>query len=355
MRRRDPSTYNIQPPSPSSGRTCNVMTMFTDPFPNPGQPVSHLLPEQYPFDSHVSSHSARSSISSPSSVQLQYQTPSTAAPATSPVMSLPQFDQQQFPRQSLMPPDFSLSAAHSPVDGLLPPNQFDTSMAQLPDGAFDLANYSWDVNTSRRSSYPSIAVEPLTSAYINDMYRIDPNPPASMVAYPHHQQRGSPMSFNLAAGHSSTPSVSSSVGSSIAQLVGGEASPVISDCSDGEKQVRNLMRASPSRRIVTLVTPVPAQASMMGQFNSKVSSSAQKRHVCKVCDKRFTRPSSLQTHMYSHTGEKPYECEHSGCGRRFSVVSNLRRHKKTHENRERRKSASPAEVGSEAGSSASDF
>ena len=44
--------------------------------------------------------------------------------------------------------------------------------------------------------------------------------------------------------------------------------------------------------------------SMMSQFNSKVSSSAQKKHRCKICDKRFTRPSSLQTHMYSHTGEK---------------------------------------------------
>jgi hypothetical protein len=48
----------------------------------------------------------------------------------------------------------------------------------------------------------------------------------------------------------------------------------------------------------------PAPSSMMGQFSSKVSSSTQKKHKCKVCDKRFTRPSSLQTHMYSHTGEK---------------------------------------------------
>ena len=48
----------------------------------------------------------------------------------------------------------------------------------------------------------------------------------------------------------------------------------------------------------------PAPQSMMSQFNSKVSSSAQKKHKCKICAKRFTRPSSLQTHMYSHTGEK---------------------------------------------------
>lgn len=52
-----------------------------------------------------------------------------------------------------------------------------------------------------------------------------------------------------------------------------------------------------------LVGP-PAPQSMMGQFSSRVSSSSQKKHKCKICDKRFTRPSSLQTHMYSHTGEK---------------------------------------------------
>lgn len=74
----------------------------------------------------------------------------------------------------------------------------------------------------------------------------------------------------------------------------------------------------------------PAPQTMMSQFSSKTSSNTQKKHKCKVCDKRFTRPSSLQTHMYSHTGEKPFACNADGCGRHFSVVSNLRRHKKVH-------------------------
>lgn len=73
-----------------------------------------------------------------------------------------------------------------------------------------------------------------------------------------------------------------------------------------------------------------APSAMMTTFNSKAVSSSQKKHRCSICNKRFTRPSSLQTHIYSHTGEKPFKCEYEGCGRQFSVVSNLRRHKKIH-------------------------
>ena len=68
-----------------------------------------------------------------------------------------------------------------------------------------------------------------------------------------------------------------------------------------------------------------------GQFNPKISSSTQKKHKCKICAKRFTRPSSLQTHMYCHEGEKPFACGAEGSDRRFSVESNLLRHRKVHE------------------------
>nr|CAG8433405.1 1461_t:CDS:2 [Entrophospora candida] len=76
-----------------------------------------------------------------------------------------------------------------------------------------------------------------------------------------------------------------------------------------------------------------APQDMMSTFNSRTVQSTPKRYKCEICQKRFTRPSSLQTHMYSHTGEKPFKCPVEECGRHFSVVSNLRRHQKIHSNK----------------------
>jgi uncharacterized Zn-finger protein len=47
-----------------------------------------------------------------------------------------------------------------------------------------------------------------------------------------------------------------------------------------------------------------------------------------VCNKAFSRPSSLRIHSHSHTGEKPFQCPHKGCGKAFSVRSNMKRHER---------------------------
>ncbi|KAJ3784903.1 hypothetical protein GGU10DRAFT_356535 [Lentinula aff. detonsa] len=57
-----------------------------------------------------------------------------------------------------------------------------------------------------------------------------------------------------------------------------------------------------------------------------LDSSANMRHRCGYCGKRFSRPSGLKIHMTTHTGEKPYVCPEEGCHRSFSVRSNMRRH-----------------------------
>jgi hypothetical protein len=141
--------------------------------------------------------------------------------------------------------------------------------------------------------------------------------------------RGSGDSYGFPATHSTSSSISSS--GTYPSYFGGSVDSSVSDYSNTGSDIESVSSRTLPRPSGLLSGGIPpAPQSMMGQFSSKISSSAQKKHKCKVCDKRFTRPSSLQTHMYSHTGEKPFACNVDGCGRHFSVVSNLRRHKKVH-------------------------
>ncbi len=55
---------------------------------------------------------------------------------------------------------------------------------------------------------------------------------------------------------------------------------------------------------------------------------SQDRYICPTCSKAFSRPSSLKIHSHSHSGEKPFKCPLAGCGKAFSVRSNMKRHER---------------------------
>ena len=54
----------------------------------------------------------------------------------------------------------------------------------------------------------------------------------------------------------------------------------------------------------------------------------ERPHVCNICGKGFSTSSSLNTHRRIHSGEKPHEC--GVCGKRFTASSNLYYHRMTH-------------------------
>ncbi|KAI7817707.1 hypothetical protein BC939DRAFT_402326 [Gamsiella multidivaricata] len=81
--------------------------------------------------------------------------------------------------------------------------------------------------------------------------------------------------------------------------------------------------------------------------NKRKKSSLQecetKRHECPICSKKFSRPSQLETHRLTHTGEKPYICD--TCGKDFNVASNLKRHIRTHVSGKRNGTGGDNEIG----------
>lgn len=53
-------------------------------------------------------------------------------------------------------------------------------------------------------------------------------------------------------------------------------------------------------------------------------------HECNICNKKFQRPSTLETHMNVHSGEKPFLCPFLDCKKLFNARSNMLRHLKMH-------------------------
>lgn len=56
--------------------------------------------------------------------------------------------------------------------------------------------------------------------------------------------------------------------------------------------------------------------------------SGEKPFKCRICDRRFSQSSSVTTHMRTHNGERPYKCK--VCCKAFADSSTLTKHTRTH-------------------------
>jgi len=164
-----------------------------------------------------------------------------------------------------------------------------------------------------------------------------------------HQQRQAmsampPMKHDSAPSHSMSPYGAPTYAQSpyASSSAGGSAS---SFYSPEQHSYSNLgmyaQRPLPSNfqtQGMPLPVPVPspgATGSNPWQHHHYISTSSQSafpqsqdRYICSTCNKAFSRPSSLRIHSHSHTGEKPYKCAQPGCGKAFSVRSNMKRHER---------------------------
>lgn len=72
---------------------------------------------------------------------------------------------------------------------------------------------------------------------------------------------------------------------------------------------------------------------LSGSTKKRLSQKNPATYACELCDKRFTRPYNLKSHLRTHTNERPFEC--SICGKAFARQHDRKRHEDLHTGKKR--------------------
>lgn len=72
---------------------------------------------------------------------------------------------------------------------------------------------------------------------------------------------------------------------------------------------------------------------LSGNTKRRLSQKNPATYACELCDKKFTRPYNLKSHLRTHTNERPFIC--SSCGKAFARQHDRKRHEDLHTGKKR--------------------
>uniref|UniRef100_A0A3B5AAN5 Si:ch211-212k18.5 n=1 Tax=Stegastes partitus TaxID=144197 RepID=A0A3B5AAN5_9TELE len=154
-----------------------------------------------------------------------------------------------------------------------------------------------------------------------------PQPAVSKSGTSHVNGNRASSSSTSSLSSSSSSSISSTISSSVASLHPLSLSLGLPPRYLHEKS-SNTSSFGHSNGISFPTPPLPTTSHSQDLQSSSsltsTSSSGRPQHVCRFCGKVLSSDSSLQIHLRSHTGERPYQCP--VCLSRFTTRGNLKAH-----------------------------
>lgn len=225
-----------------------------------------------------------------------------------------------------------------------PPMQAESFDGRQSPGAGSNSGYSV---ASAPSYYFSPSVSAINNVEPHTQRQQIPNMPQRRVSMPgqsmaYAQQPFNNSQYNMSpsqqsmSSYYSSPMQAAPQQSQISGLYYQRPLPQVCSNSNHFSRVStNIQQQFPPSLMPVSVTLTPSSGNNPWQHHHYISPSSvasfpqsQDRYICQTCNKAFSRPSSLRIHSHSHTGEKPFKCPHQGCGKAFSVRSNMKRHER---------------------------
>lgn len=83
--------------------------------------------------------------------------------------------------------------------------------------------------------------------------------------------------------------------------------------------------------LTTVSSSAPKQVKAAAKPAKEQKQGQQKKYICKICERKFTRLSSLKRHIdMTHEGKTPFKCKHCrfSSGYKHSVAKHEKRHEK---------------------------